>query len=61
MAFNYKNINDEGIDVSEGSAQLSNYSLVDGKFILSLIWSNNRPIRGNYERRNGLKVKRFFH
>ena len=55
-AFNYKNINDEGIDVSEGSAQLSNYSLVDGKISDTLIWSNS-AVRGNYERRNGLRVR----
>ena len=42
--------------MSEGSAQLSNYSLVDGKISDTLIWSNS-AVRGNYERRNGLRVR----
>ena len=41
--------------MSEGSAQLSNYSLVDGKISDTLIWSNS-AVRGNYERRNGLRL-----
>ena len=57
-AFNYKNINDEGIDVSKGSAQLSNYSLVEGKISDTLIWSNS-VVRANYERRNGLRVRKY--
>ena len=55
-AFNVENINDEGIDQSEGSAQLSNYSLVDGKISDTLIWSNSYT-RGIFERRKGLRVR----
>ncbi len=59
-AFNVKNRNEEGLDISPGSAQLSNYSLLDGKISDTIVWANTF-VREIYKRAeyNGVRVRNY--